>query len=206
MNIPSTYIFTHDSVAVGEDGPTHEPIEQLSMFRTMPNINVLRPADANETNYAYRFAMEATKTPSVIVLSRQNLEVKVETNYEDFKKGAYVISDKEDYEGILIATGSEVGLALDTQEALAKEGVNVRVVSMPSMDVFEQQTAEYKESVLPAACTKRIAVEMAAPHLWYRYANTVKGIDRFGVSAPASDAIKYFGFTVEELTKLYKSL
>ncbi len=206
MNIPSTYIFTHDSVAVGEDGPTHEPIEQLSMFRTTPNINVLRPCDANETNYAYRFAMEATKTPSVIVLSRQNLEVKVDTNYEDFKKGAYVISDKENYEGILIAAGSEVGLALDTQELLSKEGINVRVVSMPSMDVFKQQTKEYKESVLPSNITKRLAMEMGAPDLWYQFANNVKGITTFGVSAPAKDAIEFFGFNKEEIAKLYKNI
>ena len=206
MGIPSTYIFSHDSIAVGEDGPTHEPIEQLSMFRTTPNINVLRPADGNETNFAYRFAMEATKTPSVIVTSRQNLEVKVETTYEQFSKGAYVISDAKDFEGILIATGSEVGLAIDTQTALAKEGINVRVVSMPSMDVFELQTPEYKESVLPAACQKRVAMEMGSTHLWYRYASVVKGIDTFGVSAPASDAIPFFGFTVEAMKNLYKGL
>lgn len=206
MGIPSTFIFTHDSIAVGEDGPTHEPIEQLSMFRTTPNVNVLRPADANETNFAYRFAMEATKAPSIIVLSRQNLEVKVETNYEDFKKGAYVISDQEDYEGILIAAGSEVGLALDTQKALLAEGIKVRVVSMPSMDVFKKQSVEYKESVLPSTCTKRLALEMGAPDLWYQFANNVKGIETFGVSAPATDAIKYFGFTVENITKLYKKL
>jgi transketolase len=206
MNLPSTYIFTHDSIAVGEDGPTHEPIEQLSMFRTTPNINVLRPADANETNYAYRFAMEATSTPSVIVLSRQNLEVKVDTSYEDFKKGAYVIRDQEDFEGILIATGSEVGLALDTQEALLKEGIKVRVVSMPSMDVFKQQSKEYKESILPSACQKRLAIEMAAPDLWYQFASNVKGIDRFGVSAPAKDAIAYFGFDVKTISDLYKAI
>jgi len=206
MGIPSTFIFTHDSVAVGEDGPTHEPIEQLSMFRTTPNINLFRPADANETSYAYRYAMESKKTPSVIVLSRQNLEVKVDTNYEDFKHGAYVISDKEDYEGILIATGSEVGLALDTQAELSKNGINVRVVSMPSMDLFNAQSDEYKESVLPKACTKRLAIEMGAPHLWYRYADTVKGIETFGVSAPGNEAIDHFGFNTEEIVKLYKSL
>lgn len=206
MNIPSTYIFTHDSVAVGEDGPTHEPVEQLSMFRTTPNINVLRPCDANETNFAYRFAMEATKTPSVIVLSRQNLEVKVDTNYEDFKKGAYVINDKEDFEGILIAAGSEVGLALDTQELLAKEGINVRVVSMPSMDVFKKQSKEYKESILPSNITKRLAMEMGTPDLWYQFANNVKGIETFGVSAPAKDAIEFFGFNKEEIAKLYKNI
>lgn len=206
MNIPSIYIFTHDSIAVGEDGPTHEPIEQLSMLRTTPNVNVFRPGDANETNFAFRSALESTKTPSVIVLSRQNLEVKEETTYEDFQKGGYVIKDRKDFEGILIATGSEVGLALDTADALEKEGINVRVVSVPSYDVFKNQPKEYIESVLPSSCQKRLAIEMGAPDLWYRYANTVKGIETFGVSAPAADAIKFFGFDVETIKNLYKSL
>lgn len=206
MGIPSIYIFTHDSVAVGEDGPTHEPIEQLSMFRTTPNVNVLRPCDANETAYSFRYALESKKTPSIISLSRQNLEVKVETSYKDFIKGAYVIRDKENFEGILIASGSEVGLALDTQELLAKEGINVRVVSMPSMDIFKYTSKEYQEEILPSSCTKRIALEMGSPDLWYRYADTVHGIDRFGVSAPATDAIKFFGFTKENIKDIYKKL
>ena len=176
------------------------------MFRTTPNLNVLRPADANETNYAYRFAMEATKTPTVIVLSRQNLEVKVKTKYSDFKKGAYVISDQEDFEGILLAAGSEVGLALDTQAALLEEGIKVRVVSMPSMDVFKQQSPKYKESVLPSSCTKRLALEMGTPDLWYQFASTVKGIETFGVSAPGNDAIEYFGFTTKNIVELYKNV
>ncbi|AIO18701.1 Transketolase [Candidatus Izimaplasma bacterium HR1] len=206
MNIPSIYIFTHDSVAVGEDGPTHEPIEQLSMLRTTPNLNVYRPGDANETNYAFRSALESKKNPSVIVLSRQNLEVKKETTYEDFKKGAYVISDAQDFEGILIATGSEVGLAIDTQTKLAKEGINVRVVSMPSMELFKAQSKEYKETILPASCTKRLALEMGAPDMWYQFASNVKGIETFGVSAPGNEAIKFFGFDVDTVANLYKSL
>lgn len=206
MGLPSIYIFTHDSVAVGEDGPTHEPVEQLSMLRTTPNVNVLRPCDANETAFSYRFALEATKTPTVITLSRQNLEVKKETNYEDFKKGAYVISDMKDFEGILIATGSEVGLALDTQDLLAKEGIKVRVVSMPSMDIFKYTSKEYQEEVLPSSVTKRVAIEMGSPDLWYRFSNTVVGIDRFGVSAPGEVAIEYFGFTKENIAKVYKNI
>ncbi len=206
MNIPSIYIFTHDSVAVGEDGPTHEPIEQLSMLRTTPNVNVYRPGDANETAFAFRAALESTKTPSVIVLSRQNLEVKEETNYADFSKGGYVINDQLDFEGILIATGSEVGLALDTQEKLLEEGIKVRVVSMPCVESFKAQSKEYKESVLPANVTKRLALEMGAPDLWYQFASTVKGIERFGVSAPGGEAIKFFGFDTETITNLYKSL
>ncbi len=206
MNIPSLYIFTHDSVAVGEDGPTHEPIEQLSMFRTTPNVNVLRPCDANETAYSFRLALETKKTPTVIALSRQNLEVKVKTNYDDFKKGAYVIRDKENFEGILIAAGSEVGLALDTQELLAEEGINVRVVSMPSMDVFKYTSKEYQEKILPSKVTKRLAIEMGSPDLWYRYASNVYGIDRFGVSAPGGEAIKFFGFTKENIKEVYKKI
>ncbi len=206
MKIPSLYIFTHDSVAVGEDGPTHEPIEQLSMFRTTPNVNLLRPCDANETAYSFRLALETKKTPSVIALSRQNLEVKVETNYEDFKKGAYVIRDKENFEGILIAAGSEVGLALDTQELLAEEGINVRVVSMPSMDIFKYTPQAYQEAVLPSKITKRLALEMGSPDLWYRYANNVYGIDSFGVSAPGAEAIKFFGFTKENIKEVYKKI
>ncbi len=206
MGIPSMYIFTHDSVAVGEDGPTHEPIEQLSMFRTTPNVNVLRPCDANETAYSFRYALESKKTPSVIALSRQNLEVKVETKYEDFKQGAYVISDKENFEGVLIAAGSEVGLAIDTQELLAQEGINVRVVSMPSMDIFKYTSKEYQESVLPKSITKRLALEMGSPDLWYRFASNVYGIDRFGVSAPGNEAIKFFGFTKENIKEVYKKI
>jgi transketolase len=206
MNIPSIYIFSHDSVAVGEDGPTHEPIEQLSMLRTTPNVNVLRPCDANETAFSYRFALEAKSTPTVITLSRQNLEVKKVTNYEDFKKGAYVISDIEGFEGILIATGSEVGLAIETQELLLKEGIKVRVVSMPSMDIFKYTSKEYQEEILPKSITKRVAIEMGSPDLWYRYADTVLGIDRFGVSAPGNIAIEYFGFTKENVSKIYKEI
>lgn len=206
MGIPSIYIFTHDSVAVGEDGPTHEPIEQLSMFRTTPNVNVLRPCDANETAYSFRYALESEKTPSIIALSRQNLEVKKDVSYEEFKKGAYVISDLENFEGILIASGSEVGLAIDTQTLLKLEGINVRVVSMPSMDIFKYTSKEYQEEVLPSSCTKRLALEMGSPDLWYRFANNVYGIDRFGVSAPGAQAIEYFGFTKENITEVYKKL
>ena len=206
MNIPSIYVFTHDSVAVGEDGPTHEPIEQLSMFRTTPNINVFRPCDANETNFAFRAALESKTTPSVIVLSRQNLEVKVETNYKDFEKGAYVISDAKNFEGILIASGSEVGLAIETQALLAKDGIHVRVVSMPSMDVFKIQSKDYQEKILPKSVTKRLAIEMGSPDLWYRYADTVKGIETFGVSAPGDQAIMHFGFDPETIKGLYKKL
>ncbi len=206
MCVPSVFVFTHDSVAVGEDGPTHEPIEQLSMLRTTPNVNVYRPADANETAYVFRMALESTETPSVIVLSRQNLTVKTRTRWSDVKRGGYVISDAEDFEGILIATGSEVGLALDAQQELQSQGIVVRVVSMPSLEVFRAQSKRYQDSVLPPDCTKRLAIEMGAPDVWYRYASAVMGIDRFGVSAPGDDAIAYFGFDVAHVVKRYHQI
>ncbi len=207
MRIPSTYVFTHDSVAVGEDGPTHEPIEQLAMLRSMPNLDVLRPGDANETRHAFRYALESKETPVAIALSRQNLETKkASVSYEEFKQGAYVISDKENYEGILIATGSEVSLALDVQDALEKEGILVRVVSMPSYDVFKTMPKELQETVLPSNKTKRLAIELGATDMWYRYASNVFGIDRFGESAPGDEVIAHLGFTVENLVKVYKDI
>ncbi|MEC9485603.1 MAG: transketolase [Candidatus Izemoplasma sp.] len=206
MGIPSLFVFTHDSVAVGEDGPTHEPIEQLSMLRTMPNFKVYRPMDANETQFAYQCALDSTDHPSAIVLTRQDVEVKTETSFEDFKKGAYVVKDYENYEGILIATGSEVNLALDVQAALAEDDVYVRVVSMPCMETFKEQSDEYKESILPKEKTKRLAIELGAPDLWYQFASHVKGIDRFGVSGDGAEALKYFGFDVDTVKELYLNI
>ena len=206
MNLPSMFVFTHDSVAVGEDGPTHEPIEQLTMLRATPNVQVFRPADANETNHVFRLALERTSAPSVIVLSRQNLEVKASTSYSNVKRGGYVLSDKENFEGILIATGSEVSLALDVQEALAKDGIAVRVVSMPSVELFKAQSKSYRDKVLPPSCQKRLALEMGTPDLWYQFAQHVHGIERFGVSAPGYQAVRYFGFDVPTIKKRYRSL
>lgn len=206
MQLPSLFVFTHDSVAVGEDGPTHEPIEQLTMLRATPNVNVFRPADANETSHVFRLALESKTAPSVIVLSRQNLEVKVKTSYTKVGRGGYVIKDMENYQGILIATGSEVGLALDAQAALAKENIPVRVVSMPSMELFLAQPKSYQDKVLPPKCHKRLAIEMGASALWYRFTSNVHGIDRFGVSAPGDDAVQYFGFDVATITKRFKSI
>ena len=206
QELPSTFIFTHDSVAVGEDGPTHEPIEQLSMFRAMPNMNTLRPANAVETRHALRFALEATSTPTSIVLTRQNTEVLEDVSYEDFAKGAYIVRDKENFEGILIASGSEVELALHTQEALSKEGVNVRVVSMPSQELFNAQNASYKEKILPSSVKKRVAVELGAPDSWYRYAENVYALDRYGMSAPGNTVLEALGFTPDALMEYYRSL
>jgi transketolase len=206
MGIPSLFVFTHDSVAVGEDGPTHEPIEQLTMLRAMPNMHVYRPADANETNHVFRMAIERTDGPSAIVLTRQNLTTSLLSKWSDVRRGGYVISDQDDIEGILIATGSEVGLALEVQAELAKENIAVRVVSMPSVEVFERQTKQYRDSVLPPSITKRLAIEMGATGMWYKYASQVHGIDTFGVSAPGDEAIQHFGFDVKTIVKRYRSL
>jgi transketolase len=210
MNIPSIYVFTHDSIAVGEDGPTHEPIEQLAGLRAMPNMDVLRPADANETTNAWRLALESKGRPTTIVLTRQNLKAIDTVTYEGVSKGGYVVS-KEDkkIDAILIAAGSEVNLALDAQKALLEEGVDVRVVSIPSFARFNEQTDAYIESVLPSDVTKRLAIEMGASLGWYQYIG-LKGklltIDRFGASAPGGTVIEKYGFTVENVVKLTKEL
>ena len=213
QNIPVTYVLTHDSVAVGEDGPTHEPIEQLASLRCMPNVHVIRPADGNETRAAWKVAMNSQKTPTVLVLSRQNLPVLPNTATdadENVAKGGYVLSPaKETAAGILIATGSEVGLAYQAQQALAEEGIDVAVVSIPSFDLFQAQSPEYIESVLPKAVTKRVAIEAGASFGWEKYvgdAGKVIAIDHFGASAPGDKVLAEFGFTVENVVKTFKSL
>ena len=211
---PVTYVLTHDSVAVGEDGPTHEPIEQLASVRCIPNVQVIRPADGNETAAAWKLAMETTDRPTILVLSRQNLPVLEGTTtgvFEKVAKGGYVVSDSEKDvpEGILIATGSEVSLAVQAQKALKEQGKDVRVVSLPSFDLFERQTAEYKETVLPQAVTKRVAVEAGATFGWERYVGfggKVIGIDHFGASAPGDRILKEFGFTVDNVVTTFDSL
>lgn len=214
QKVPVTYVLTHDSVAVGEDGPTHEPIEQLASVRCIPNVHVIRPADGNETVAAWKIAMTSTETPTILVLSRQNLPVlegTLEHASDSVQKGAYVLSPQkgEQPTGILIATGSEVNLAVEAQAKLAEEGIDVSVVSMPSFDLFEKQSAEYKESVLPKAVTKRVAIEAAASFGWERYVGTegkTITIDHFGASAPGGLVLEKFGFTPENVVNTYKSL
>ncbi|HAP3876425.1 TPA: transketolase [Enterococcus faecalis] len=214
QKVPVTYVLTHDSVAVGEDGPTHEPIVQLASVRCIPNVHVIRPADGNETVAAWRIAMTSTETPTILVLSRQNLPVlegTLEHASDSVQKGAYVLSPQkgEQPAGILIATGSEVNLAVEAQAKLAEEGIDVSVVSMPSFDLFEKQSAEYKESVLPKAVTKRVAIEAAASFGWERYVGTegkTITIDHFGASAPGGLVLEKFGFTPENVVNTYKSL
>lgn len=213
MNVPVTYVFTHDSIAVGEDGPTHEPIEHLAALRAMPNLSVIRPADANETVAAWRLALESEKTPHALVLSRQGLptmEGTKEQAYEGVKKGAYVISKaKETPVALLLASGSEVSLAIEAQKELEKENIFVQVVSMPSWDRFDQQSAEYKESVLPRSITKRLGIEMGASFGFHKYVGTegdLLTIDEFGASAPGNIVMEKYGFTVANVLKKVKGL
>lgn len=211
---PVAYVLTHDSIAVGEDGPTHEPIEQLASLRAMPNLNVIRPADGNETSAAWEIAVRSENRPTALVLSRQNLPVIAGTEEKAFtevKKGAYIVSpaQKEEADGIFIATGSEVNLALQAQAMLREEGIDYSVVSMPSMNLFEEQSLEYKESVLPSHITKRISIEMGSTFGWERYVGSngrMIGIDRFGASGKGNEVLKEFGFTPEEVVAIAKQL
>lgn len=213
-NLPAIYVFTHDSIAVGEDGPTHEPIEQLAAFRATPNLNVFRPADGNEVSAAWKAAVEDKTHPSVLVLSRQNLPVLERTQelaYEGVERGAYVVSPQQGEvpSGILIATGSEVALAIEAQKALAAKGHDVSVVSMPSMNRFNEQSAEYREAVLPNAVRKRVAVEMGASFGWERYVGldgATVTIDRFGASGNGNKVMAEYGFTVENVVETYLAL
>ena len=210
MEIPLTFVLTHDSIGVGEDGPTHEPIEQLAEFRAMPNFNVFRPADATETIAAWYSAVTSEETPTALVLTRQNLP-QLAGSSKKALKGGYVIADssKETPDAILIASGSEVSLSIEAKEVLAKEGIDVRVVSMPCMDIFEKQSDEYKEKVLPKAVRARVAVEALSEFGWGKYVGLdgkTVCLDRFGASAPADVLFKEFGFTVENVVKAVKEV
>lgn len=210
MHLPLTYVLTHDSIGVGEDGPTHEPIEQLAMLRAMPGFNVFRPADATETAAAWYHAATVKDAPTALVLSRQNLP-QLSGSSKEALKGGYILEDagKPVPDAIIIASGSEVSLAVEAKRVLAGKGMDVRVVSMPCMDLFEQQTAEYRESVLPKAVRKRVAVEALSDFGWGRYVGldgayvTMHG---FGASAPADLLFKKFGFTVEHVVSAVESL
>nr|WP_199080442.1 transketolase [Pedobacter sp. ASV19] len=212
MKIRPVFVYTHDSIGLGEDGTTHQPVEQLISLRSIPNITLIRPADANETSQAWRVAVEHTDGPVVLVLTRQALPVLDQKKYAaatGLEKGAYVLSDVKSPELILIATGSEVSLILDAQAALEKEGIAARVVSMPSWELFEKQSAAYKESVFPKALRKRLAVEAGSPLGWHKYVTDegdIIGMTTFGESAPAADLYKVFGFTVDHVVEKAKGL
>lgn len=207
-NLPLSYVMTHDSVAVGEDGPTHEPIEQLAMLRSIPNTLVLRPADANETRLAWKIALESKDKPVVIALTRQNVPNLEETEgLKSIEKGAYIIKDVENPELILIATGSEVAVAIECAKVLEKEGKAVRVVSMPSMELFRAQDASYKEKILPSEVRNRVSIEMGTSFGWGEFTGLDGlniSIDRFGISGPGGDVAKKLGFNTEDIVARIK--
>ena len=209
QNLPVTYVFTHDSIAVGEDGPTHEPVEHLASLRKIPNTYVFRPADATETQAAWYLSQKTNDRPTSIVLTRQNLPILENSSFEKVAKGAYVVYETAtDFDTILIATGSEVALAIDVARELEKDGSKVRVVSMPSVELFEEQSKEYKEELLPLNIRRRVSLEMGNSALWYKYVGLdglAIGIDKFGASAPANKVIEEYGFTVEAVVEKIKN-
>ncbi|MGT2948616.1 transketolase [Streptococcus devriesei] len=210
QGVPVTYVFTHDSIAVGEDGPTHEPIEHLAGLRAIPNLTVFRPADARETQAAWHYALTSKTTPTALVLTRQNLAVEAGSSFTAVAKGAYVIYETgTDFDTILLASGSEVNLAVKAAKELEAQGSKVRVVSVPSTELFDAQSDDYKEAILPNSVRRRLAIEMAATQPWYKYVGLdgkVLGIDKFGASAPAAEVIEKYGFTVDNIVNIVKSL
>jgi transketolase len=214
MKAPVTYVFTHDSIAVGEDGPTHEPIEQLASLRAMPGLSLIRPADANETAAAWKLALESKEEPTALVLTRQNLPTLPGTDkhaQDGVEKGAYVISpgEKDNPDAILLATGSEVQLAVKAQNVLKDKNVDVSVVSMPSWDRFSKQDKAYQEQVIPKSVKKRLAIEMGSSFGWERYTGDegdILAIDRFGASAPGETVVQEYGFTVDNVVNRVENL
>ena len=215
MKQPVVYVFTHDSIGVGEDGPTHQPVEHLAMLRAMPGLLDLRPADANETVEAWKIAMQTTDAPSGLMLTRQNLPTIDREKYapaSGIARGAYVLHDNSGGgvpDVILVASGSEVALAMEAHERLVAEGVRSRLVNMASMRLFEQQDNDYKQSVLPPSCSSRVVVEAGVTFGWERYAGdggVIIGLDHFGASAPAGTLFEQFGFTADNVYTQAKSL
>ncbi len=212
MGVQNILVFTHDSIGLGEDGPTHQPVEHTASLRLMPNMSVWRPCDTVETAVAWRHALENDTGPTSLVLTRQGLphQNRATDQVANIARGGYVLKDSDGTPDILlIATGSEVALAVDAAEALAADGIQARVVSMPSTDVFDAQDKDYQESVLPAAVTARVAIEAGVTDGWWRYVGTqgrVVGLDRFGESAPAGELFEHFGFTTVNVVTVAKEL
>ena len=212
MKLPIILPLSHDSIAVGEDGPTHQPIEQFAMLRSIPNMHVIRPGDAVEMAAAWKLAIESTENPTALILTRQNVKTMENSSVEGVSKGAYVIGKEENHlDAIIIASGSEVNLAMKAKKVLLEKGIDVRVVSMPCQEFFDQQDEQYKEAVLPNAMRKRLSVEMASSFGWHKYVGLdgiTMSINEFGKSAPAQDVIQSYGFTVdgvvENIEKLLK--
>jgi transketolase len=214
QKLPAIWVFTHDSIGLGEDGPTHQPIEQLAGLRAMPRLRMLRPADANETALAWRYALRQTEAPSAFALTRQNLPILDPSSIPDdaIERGAYVLrdyGDGTDPDVILIATGSEVSLALEAAEQLEGEGLAVRVVSMPCMDTFTETDEVYRDEVLPPSCRARVAIEAASPMGWYRWIGAdgiFIGMETFGESGPYKDVYEHFGITVDNIAEAGRSV
>jgi transketolase len=212
MKIRNIFVFTHDSIGLGEDGPTHQPVEQIATLRLIPNMAVWRPSDAVESAVCWKSAIERKDGPSTLIFSRQNLPHVARTPEQiaAIAKGGYVLADSQGApEAIIIATGSEVELAIKAKEALGEKGKKVRVVSIPSTNVFEKQDQAYRDSVLPPSVTRRVVVEAGVTDAWWKYAGSngkVLGLDRFGESAPAGELFKEFGFTVENVVKHVEAL
>lgn len=206
MQIPSVFIFSHDSVAVGEDGPTHQPVEHLVSIRSIPDLNVIRPADANETLAAVDIAFSSKKRPTVIITSRQNVLNLAGTHKEGVKKGAYIIAKEESkLDGILLASGSEVGLAFETQGVLKEKGIDVRVVSMPSHYAFELQDKAYQDKILPAD-VPTMAIELGSSYSWYKYTKHIYGVDTFGISAPLKTVLEHFKFNKDAIAQKFMEI
>ena len=204
MNLKNIFIFTHDSIGLGEDGPTHQAVEHINSLRDIPNNTVIRPCDTLETAVAWKYALENTKGPTCLILSRQNCEFQKRSNEQIalINKGAYILKDSDNLDIILIATGSEVGIAMEAALNLEKKGVNTRVVSMLSTEIFDKQNNEYKEEVLPSNIDNKISIEAGSTSYWYKYVGlkgNVIGINSFGESAPGSELLKYFGFTSQNI-------
>ena len=205
MELNVVYVFTHDSIAMGEDGPTHQSVEHIASLRAIPRLIVIRPSDANETAMAWRMAIESHKAPVALILSRQDvptLDRNKFTSAENLRFGAYILLDATNPDLILIATGSEVGLIVKVQEQLSKQNISVQLVSMPSWELFDVQTTEYKNSVLPASVKTKIAVEAGVSQGWHRYvgdSGEIISVDTFGASAPGEVMMNEYGFTVDNI-------
>jgi transketolase len=218
MKIPSLFIFTHDSIGVGEDGPTHQPVEHLASLRAIPNVAVFRPADANEVAECYKAAIQLTETPSVLVFTRQNLPTIDRSKFgavSGVAKGAYIVADSQNPKDakspqvILLATGSEVGLAISAWEKLSAEGINARVVSAPCFELFEEQPQSYQDSVLPPSVKARVGVELGVELGWQKYigdAGKFVGLNHFGDSAPADVLMQKFGMTADAVYQAAKEV
>ena len=207
MKLPVVYVYTHDSIGVGEDGPTHQPVEHLTMLRATPGINTWRPCDGVETAFAWQNALEAKENPSALILSRQNLAPQSRNDNGLIAKGGYILIDAEDEDVVIIATGSEVQLAVDSAELLKAEGIKAKVVSMPCTEIFDQQNSDYQMEVL--GVKPKLAIEAGQPDFWHKYlspGDQLLGISSFGESAPLNDLLVHYGFTKENVVDICKKI